>query len=65
MFTNWKTTSAGIIAIVSAVTGFYFAWKSNNLTPGVITACVTGLLTGIGLIFSKDSNVTGGTKPNE
>ena len=65
MFTNWKTTSAGIIAIVGAVTGFYFALQSNNLTPEVITGCIGSLLAGIGLIFAKDSNVTGGTKSNE
>jgi len=64
MFTNWKTTSAGILAIVGALTGLVFAIINKTITPDVITACVTGLLGGIGLLFAKDNNVTGGTKSN-
>lgn len=57
---NWKTTSAGILAIVGAVVSIAFA---PVVTPVIITAAATGLLTGIGLIFAKDGNVTGGTNP--
>lgn len=59
---NWKTTSAGITMIVSSIVGFYFAFKSGNLNEATVTACVTSLLGGIGLIFSKDAGVTGTEK---
>lgn len=62
--TSWKTTSAGIVAIVSALIGFYFAIKNKTLTPEVITGCVSGLLAGIGLLLAKDSDITGGTRSN-
>lgn len=55
---SWKTTSFGILTILGAVVGVVFA---PIITPAVIMAAATGALTGIGLIFSKDSNVTGGT----
>jgi phosphotransferase system glucose/maltose/N-acetylglucosamine-specific IIC component len=66
MFTSWKTTSAGILACVGAVTGVYFAAKNGTLTPEVITTAVAAFLTGIGLIFARDNGVTSeqaGAKP--
>ena len=62
--TSWKTTSAGILAIVGAVTGLVFAIVNKNLTPEVITTCIGSILAGIGLILAKDSNVTGGNVSN-
>jgi hypothetical protein len=64
MLTNWKTTSAGILAIIGALVGLVFAIINKNLTPDVIMACATGILGGIGLLFAKDSNVTGGNVSN-
>ena len=61
MLTNWKTTSAGITAIVGAITGLTFAIKAHNITPEIISAVTTGILLGVGLIFSKDHDVTGGS----
>jgi hypothetical protein len=60
---SWKTTSTGILAIVGSVIGGYFAYKAGNLNEGTIMALATSFLTGIGLLFSKDSDVTGGTRP--
>jgi hypothetical protein len=62
MFTNWKTTSAGILAIAGAIVTFLFSMK--NLTPELILGCLTGVLSGIGLLFAKDNNVTGGNVSN-
>jgi hypothetical protein len=64
MFTNWKTTSAGILAIVGALTGFVFVIINKQLTPETITTFTSALLIGIGLLFAKDGNVTGGDKDN-
>lgn len=62
---NWKTTSTGITMLVAAIAGFYFAWKTGQLNEGTITGCITSFLGGIGLIFAKDNNVTGGTVVNQ
>jgi hypothetical protein len=64
MFTNWKTTSAGILAIVGALTGLVFAVINKQITPEVITGFVSALLVGIGLLFAKDNNITGGNVDN-
>lgn len=55
---SWKTTSAGILTLVSVAVGLIFA---PVITPALIMASATSALAGIGLLFSKDSNVTGGT----
>ena len=60
---NWKTTSSGIALIVGGIVSIYFANKTNNVNEATITACVTSVLGGIGLIFAKDNNVTGGSTP--
>lgn len=57
MFKNWKTLFTGLATIGTAVL--------HAVTTGVLDAMtVTQIITGIGLVFSKDFNVTGGgTKP--
>jgi len=56
---SWKTTSAGIALIASAVVGVYFAYKGNTLNEQIVMAAIGSLLGGIGLLFAKDSDVTG------
>jgi hypothetical protein len=62
---SWKTTMAGILAIVGGVTGLIFAVTSHTINQATVTGAVTAILTGIGLIFAKDFNVTGGTNPQD
>ena len=62
--TSWKTTSAGILMELGAITGLIYAIIGKQLTPEIIMTCATGILGGIGLILAKDSNVTGGTVSN-
>lgn len=57
---SWKTTSTGILMIAGGVTRLMFAVKANNFTEEAIMSSVTLIVGGIGLIFAKDSNVTGG-----
>ena len=64
MFKNWKTTSAGILMEVGAITGLVYAIIGKQLTPEIIMTCATGVLGGIGLILAKDNNVTGGNVSN-
>ena len=55
---NWKTTFAGVFAIVPVIL--------HALFPTVVTvevaASITSVFISLGLIAAKDSNVTGGTK---
>lgn len=59
--TSWKTTSAGITMVVGGITGLVFAIKANNVSEASISAAITAILGGVGLILAKDKNVTGGT----
>lgn len=59
-WTNWKTTSSGILLVIGSVAGLFFV---PAITLPVIMTAATGTLGGVGLIFAKDGNVTGGTTP--
>lgn len=54
---SWKTTIGGVLAVATAV---YHVIQGGALDSTTLTQ----ILAGIGLIFAKDSNVTGGTKVN-
>lgn len=58
-FTNWKTTSTGILMILGSIYGFVTIHPIDQ--PTFMTLSATAL-TGIGLLFAKDGDVTGGTK---
>lgn len=51
---NWKTSLSGIASIIGGISLFV-----NH--PDQIEAAFTAVALGIGLIFAKDNNVTGGT----
>jgi len=51
MFKNWKTTLSGFGAIISGIA---------LVVKGDIVGGVTAVITGVGLVAAKDSNVTGG-----
>lgn len=50
MFKNWKTTLAGIGAVLTGVA---------TVVKGDIVGGVTAIITGIGLVGAKDYDVTG------
>jgi hypothetical protein len=60
---NWKTTTAGLAAILTAAGDVITQFTTGHWDPGRLMADWTGLVAGIGLIFAKDGNVTGGTVP--
>lgn len=49
---NWKTTSAGLIAIVGAIVSLFFV----PISEGSIMAAVTGIFGGIGLLAAGDAS---------
>lgn len=53
---NWKTTSAGIAAILVAVGAALKAVSDNDpTTVPDIGACVAAIMAGLGLILAKDA----------
>ncbi len=53
---SWKTTTAGILAVVGGIVRFYFAVKAGQVTEEAITTSLTAILSGIGLIVARDND---------
>ena len=51
LLTNWKTTLAGLAAIITGI---------SLIVKGSLEAGIASIVTGLGLFSAKDSNVTGG-----
>jgi predicted aconitase with swiveling domain len=56
---SWKTTASGVIAVLVAVASA--AEALINGRPVDWATVAAAVMAGIGLIFAKDSNVTGGS----
>jgi len=52
---NWKTTSIGILAIVTALAGATKTYLATGTIPD-ITAIAAAVLSGWGLVQAKDSD---------
>lgn len=50
---NWKTTAAGVLALLTVA---YKFWQTKTVSPEDIF----GILVAFGLVAAKDNNVTGG-----
>lgn len=61
---NWKTTLAGVGAILGAVgdIALQLSHGLGSLDANRLYLDAAGIATGWGLIFAKDGNVTGGTR---
>ncbi len=60
MSKNWKTTGAGIAAVVVAAGAILTAMTDNDpATNPDWAALVAAVIAGVGLIFAKDGNVSG------
>lgn len=57
---SWKTTLAGLAAILTSVVGILQHF--NDGTPIDINQHVTEVMIGVGLLFAKDHDATGGTR---
>ena len=53
---NWKTTIAGIAAIVTAIAAAVYAWATGEAVNMEIT--VAAVIAGVGLLAARDSDVT-------
>jgi hypothetical protein len=58
---NWKTTVGGALMVATGIAGLCgVSFEGGPVSPETSFGLITG---GLGLMFAKDSNVTGGTKP--
>jgi hypothetical protein len=58
---SWKTTGLGILGLISIVSK-----TASELIQGIPvdwTIVATTVMTSVGLLFAKDYNISGGTKP--
>jgi hypothetical protein len=57
---SWRTTTLGIVAVLTAVLGFVKATIDGDpTTEPDMAALVAAISAGIGLLFAKDAKVTG------
>jgi len=64
VFGSWKTSFAGLALILGAVADVVTQLSTGALDLNRLWADVTGIITGVGLLFAKDGNVTGGNVKN-
>lgn len=57
---NWKTTVAGAAAVLGAVAHLLNGFANGDWSMSSLTTDMTAISAGIGLLFAKDGNVTGG-----
>lgn len=58
---SWKTTGLGILGLISILSK-----TASELIQGIPvdwTIVATTVMTSVGLLFAKDYNISGGTKP--
>ncbi len=55
LLNNWKTTSAGLIAIIAAAVTLIFAIKNGTANETVWTGSLTAVVSGLGLLFAGDA----------
>jgi len=59
---NWKTSAAGAVSLLTGVAGLIQLLSSGAPLAQIISSpAAAEIITGVGLIFAKDGNVTGGT----
>jgi len=58
---NWKTTAGGAASALGGAADFLTQLSTGHWDPARLMADWTAVTAGIGLIFAKDQNVTGGT----
>ncbi len=54
IFTHWRTSAPGVLAIVTGVVTFVSLIIDQHLTQATATSLVMGILTGVGLLYSQD-----------
>lgn len=58
--TNWKTSGSGALSILIGIGSLFGVKYGAGMSADQALALIVA---GFGLLFAKDSNVTGGTTP--
>jgi hypothetical protein len=56
--TNWKTTGTGVLMVLLGASGLL--GLQVGAAPVSAEASIAMIVSGVGLLFAKDGNVTGG-----
>lgn len=56
---NWKTAVAGVATILGALATLSLDFVNGSVSGDKLTAQISAIAAGAGLIFAKDFNVTG------
>ncbi len=54
ILTHWRTSLPGFTTLVTSVSSLVAMILSHTCTQAGVTACVIGIFTGLGLLFSQD-----------
>jgi protein-S-isoprenylcysteine O-methyltransferase Ste14 len=63
MIKSWKTTAAGILAILTALGVAFSQYLSGGFAAVQWEVLITAVLAGIGLIAAKDAGVSNAPNP--
>jgi uncharacterized membrane protein YjjP (DUF1212 family) len=63
MIKSWKTTAAGITAIVSGLAFAFSQYLSGGVAAVNWEVLLAAVISGIGLIMAKDSGVSNASNP--
>jgi hypothetical protein len=64
MITNWKTSALGASAILGAIASLLSMFSKGQVDGNILMTDLGVIAAGIGGLFAKDKNVTGGTIDN-
>ena len=63
MMKSWKTTAAGVAAIIAAAVAAFQQYLAGGIAAVNWEVLVTAVVVAIGLIFAKDGNVSNAPNP--
>jgi hypothetical protein len=63
MVKSWKTTAAGVLAILTALGVAFSQYLSGGIAAIQWEVLITAILAGIGLIAAKDAGVSNSPNP--
>jgi hypothetical protein len=58
ILSNWKTTSAGLVAIITSGVHLIFQMKAHTLTETDCSATLIAIALGLGAIFAGDASAS-------
>jgi len=63
MIKSWKTTAAGVVAILTVILTAVTQFISGGFPAISWEVLITGIIAGVGLIMAKDSGVSNAPNP--